>query len=125
MAEKTHSEGWITFAAIMAGLAGAANAITGFLAMFNLGRFSAANVAALNLYGWGLMVLIFGALQIAAAVLLTRRSSVGRIGALILASISILLWMLWLGGYPVAAVAAISFDVLVIYGLSVTGEYFE
>ena len=124
MAERTHSEGWIAFAAIMAGLAGAANGIIGLLAMFNRGPFSSGTMAGLNLYGWGWIMLTFGMFQIAAAILLVRRSQVGRIGALVLASISILFWMLWIGGYPIAAVAAISFDVLVIYGLSVTGDYF-
>jgi len=106
----------------MAGLTGAANGIIGFLVMFNLGRFSSAKLVALNLHGFGLIFPGFGVLQIGAAALLVRRSTIGRIGALVLASVSILMWMLWLGAYPLAAVEAIVFDVLVIYGLPVTSE---
>jgi hypothetical protein len=124
MAERTHSEGWITFAAIMASIAGAVNAIFGFAAMFGLGRFSSEALLFTSVYVFGLGLLVFGAAQIVAALMLFRRNSLGRIGGIILASVSIVFWCLWLGSATTAALIAILLDVLVIFGLSVTKEYF-
>jgi hypothetical protein len=38
--------------------------------------------------------------------------------------VSIIGLMMWMGAFPFAGLAALTLDVLVIYGLSVTGEYF-
>jgi hypothetical protein len=124
MAERTHSEGWITYAAIMAGIAGAVNAIFGIAAMFRLGRFSSPDLIFASLYAFGLGLLVFGAAQILASVFLVRRNAVARVGAIVLASVSIVFWCLWLGNTPTAALVAILLDALVIFGLSVTKEYF-
>jgi hypothetical protein len=59
------------------------------------------------------------------AALLVRRSALGRIAGIIVASVSILMWSLWLGAYTTSALIALVLDVLVIYGLSVTGEHFK
>ena len=124
MAERAHSEGWITFAAIMAGIAGAVNSIFGFAAMFKLGRFSDPALMFASLYAFGLLLLVTGIVQLVTSLLLVRRNNLGRIAAIIIASVSILMWSLWLGSYTTSALIALLLDVLVIYGLSVTGEHF-
>ncbi len=125
MAERTHSEGWITFAAIIAGIAGAVNSVFGLALMFRLGRFGSPELITVGLYGFGLTLLAFGVAEIVAAVLLTRRNVLGRIAAIILASVSILMWSLWLSAYPMAGLIAVVLDVLVIFSLSITGEHFK
>jgi uncharacterized membrane protein len=124
MAERTHSEGWITFAAILAGIAGGVNSIFGIAAMFGLGRFSDPALMFASLYAFGLMLLSAGIVQLVTALLLVRRNALGRIAGIIVASVSILMWSLWLGAYTTSALIALVLDVLVIYGLSVTGEHF-
>ena len=125
MAEHTHSEGWITFAAIMAGIGGGVNAIFGVALMYRLGPFGSPQLAIINLYGFGLMLLFFGVAEILAAVFLVRRINLARIGAMVLAAFSIVMWSLWIGAYPAAALITLVVDVLVLYGLSVTGSYFK
>jgi hypothetical protein len=125
MAEHTHSEGWITFSAMMAGIAGGVNSIFGIALMYRLGPFSSPDLILINLYGFGVMLLSFGIAEIVMAVLLVRRNAIGRYGAMILSAASILMWSLWLGAYTTAALITIGLDILVIFGLSVTGDYFK
>lgn len=123
MEPKAH-EGWITFAAILAGLAGVANLLFGLGGVFRASVFPTNSVLFSTLTYWGWGMIIFGILEILAAVLLVGRSNGGRILAIVLASVSIVGWMLWLGAFPFAGLTALVLDVLVIYGLSVTKEYF-
>jgi hypothetical protein len=125
MAEKTHSEGWISFAAVLMGLAGVANTVFGLAAAIGSAGFPTGGVLFTTLATWGWAMLLFGVLQIGASFLLAGRSNAGRILAIVLASVSIVGWMTWLGALPFAGVAALVLDVLVIYGLSVTAEQFE
>lgn len=124
MAEKTHS-GWITFSTWVVGIAGVVNVIVGLAAMYRLGPFSAPELALLHLYTWGILLLASGVFQLVAAALVARRSVVGRVLAMIMASLSIVMWCLWLGAYTTAAFTALVLDVLVLYGLSATGDQFS
>ena len=99
MAERTHSEGWITFAAILAGIAGGVNTLFGIAAMFGLGRFSDPALMFTSLYAFGLLLLSAGIVQLVTSPLLVRRNALGRIAGIIVASVSILMWSLWLGAY--------------------------
>lgn len=123
--EKTHSEGWISFAAILAALAGIANILWGLAAVLSAAAFPSGGILFTSVMTWGWVLLAFGVLQIVASLALISRSNAGRILAIVLASVSIVAWMTWLGALPFAGVAALVLDVLVIYGLSVTAEYFE
>lgn len=123
MTDRSPSEGWITFSALILGVAGVVNAAVGLLAMYNIGPFGAENVP-VSIYGWGLTLLVFGAASVLAGVFVNRRSSLGRIGGIILASFSLFMWALWLGAYPTAALIVIVLDVLVLFGLSVTRDAF-
>lgn len=125
MGVQEHSEGWITFAAILAGVAGVVNVIWGLAAVVRAGAVAQYTVLFTNISVWGWLSMLFGAAQIVAAFLLVARSNGGRILAISLASISLVLWMLLLGALPLAGLMALVLDVLVIYGLSVTAEYFK
>lgn len=124
MAVQEHTEGWITFAAILAGVAGVVNFIWGLAAVMRGSAIAQYTVLFTNLTAWGWLSMLFGVLQIVAAFLLVARSNAGRILAITLASISLILWMMLLGVLPLAGLMALVLDVLVIYGLSVTAEYF-
>jgi hypothetical protein len=125
VSEKTGSESWITFAAIVAGVAGALNVMFGLAATYGFGPFAAIEVLYASAYALGLLLLFVGGAQAVTAFLLTRRIAFGRVAAIALAASSILLWTLWLGAYQTAAIVAIALDILVIYGMSVTGEHFK
>ncbi len=124
MTATEHSEGWITFAAILAGVAGVANGVWGLAAVLNTSALAQYSVLFTKLNAWGWAIMLFGIVQIIAAFMLVARSNAGRILAIVLAAVSILGWMMWLGALPFAGLAALVLDVLVIYGLSVTGPYF-
>ncbi len=121
---KYHSEGWVNFALIMTMLLGIANAIIGGLA---LGKDQASTVGPVlvDLQQWGWMLLIFGLLQVGAAILLFARKNYGRIFAMLITALAVVGWLLRLGEFPLGAVAGVVLGVLVIYGLWVTGDYFE
>ena len=123
MADGSSSEGWITFTALILGVEGVVNAIVGVLAMYNLGPFGGER-AAVNTYGWGIMLLFFGVASIVAALLISRRSNIGRMGGILLAAASLIMWSLWLGAYTTAALIAVVLDILVLFGLSVSKERF-
>ena len=125
MAEKTHSEGWITFATILAALAGITNLLFGISMMLSANAFPNAGVLFTTLSLWGLGMVVLGALEIVAALWLIARKNAGRIFAIVIASISLVGWMMWRGVFPFAALSALVLDILVIYGLSVTREYFD
>jgi hypothetical protein len=125
MATYEHSEGWITFAAILAGVAGVVNGVVGLGAIANAHALTQYGILFTNLNAWGWLTLLFGVLQIVAAFLLMARSNAGRILAMVLASISLVLWVMLIGALPLAGLIAVALDILVIYGLSVTSEYFQ
>lgn len=122
--ERAGSEGWVTFSALTLGVAGVIHALVGVFAMYGLGPFTADNVP-VSIYGWGVTMLFFGGASIVAGFLTNRRSNLGRVGGIILASLSLVMWAVWLGNNPVAATVAPLLDVLILYGLSTTKAHFS
>lgn len=125
MADRTHSEGWVTFAAILSAVAGAANLMFGLAAMFGWGKFGSQALIFASMYAFGLTLACWGAAQLITSWFLVRRSALGRIAGIIIAAVSLFMWTMWIGAYTHAALLALVLDVLVIFGLSVTKEYFE
>lgn len=124
MADERHGEGWIAFAIVMALMAGCVNGIFGITALLAKTAFKAGSVTQLTLQQWGWVLLIFGVLQIVASLMLAGRKNSGRIFAIVLAALSLLGWMFWVGALPLAGVTAVVLDIFIIYGLSVTKPYF-
>ena len=124
MADEKHGEGWIAFAIVMALMAGCANGIFGLTAVFSKEAFKEGSLAYVTLQQWGWVLMLFGVLQIVAAIMLAGRKNSGRIFAIVLAALSFLGWMFWVGSLPLAGLTVIVIDILIIYGLSVTKEYF-
>jgi len=124
MAEGKHGEGWVAFAIVLAMMAGSVNAIFGITALLSKEAFASESLAHVTLQQVGWVLLIFGVLQFVVAFALAGRKNWGRILAIALAAISVIAWMLWVGALPLAGITAIVLDILIIYGLSVTKEYF-
>jgi hypothetical protein len=116
-------EGWVSFAGIMIGLVGTLNIIYGIAAISN-SKFYFQNatyvISDLKAYGW--LTLCIGAVQLAAAFGIFSRQNWARWVGIISAAANTLVQVLWLPSYPLASLALMAIDILVIYGLVAYGK---
>jgi hypothetical protein len=114
--------GWVLFAGIMIMIAGVLNVIWGIAAIDN-SRFFVADtrfiLSGLNTWGW--IILIIGALQIAAALSIWSGGTFGRWFGITVAACNAIGALLALPAYPSWSLAIFAVDVLVIYGLATYG----
>lgn len=111
--------GWITFAALMLGLAGTFNVIDGIVALSKSSFFTTnATYVFSNLHTWGWIVLILGVFQIIAALVLLSGSEIARWFGIAVAGINALGQLAFVPAYPVWGLLMFSVDVLIIYGLA-------
>jgi hypothetical protein len=115
--------GWVAFAGIMIGLVGVINVIYGIAAISN-SKFYFHNVeyvfSDLKTYGW--IATIIGATQLAAAFGIFSRSGWARWVGIITAGCNVVLQLVYISAYPLAALAVMAIDILVIYGLVAYGR---
>lgn len=116
-------EGWVLFAWLMLLVAGLMSIIDGIVALSQSSFFEryGAEYVAGDLTTWGWVVLIVGIVEIAAAVSVWRGGSFGRWAGMIIAGLSVLVWLFWIPIVPFWALFVMFLDVLVIYGLAVYG----
>ncbi len=120
--------GWVTFAAVVALLAGAYNVLTGIAAISNDDTLASATkevLYGLNLSLWGWSTLITGALQILAGVLIIQRNEWGLALGVTLAGLSALITVFVIFVFPLWSIAVLALDALVIYALLVRAEEFS
>ena len=111
--------GWITFAALMLGLAGTFNVIDGIVALSKSSFFTTnATYVFSNLHTWGWIVLILGILQLVAAFTLWGGSELARWFGIIVAGLNAIGQLLFIPAVPFWSLAMFSIDVLIIYGLA-------
>lgn len=122
--EATGWTGWVVFAGVLMMIAGAVWAIQGLIAVFNhdLVIFGTEGALLLNVTGWGWVHLLLGLLLFLCGVLVMRGNMFGRIMAVIIAFISILVNFVWLPVYPVWAIIIITLDLFIIYAVTVHGR---
>ena len=112
--------GWITFAAVVALLAGAYNVLTGIAAITDddtLAGTAKEVLFGFNLSVWGWSTLITGAFQILAGVLILQRNEWGLALGVSLAGLSALITVFVIFVFPLWSIAVLSLDALVIYAL--------
>lgn len=116
--------GWGTFAAILLTIGGVANALWGWGALRSAadwGEFrpyvDAAFIGQLEFWGW--MSLLWAAVLLVGAFLMFTGHPAGPTTAIVLASVSAMIWIFVLPAFPLLALAAMALDILVIYGLTV------
>jgi hypothetical protein len=114
--------GWVLFAGIMIMMVGVLNIFWGIAAIDN-SRFFVNDSTFIfsNLNTWGWIVLIIGALQLAAAFSIWAGGSFGRWFGIAAATVNAIAALLSIPAYPFWALAIFAVDVLVIYGLSTYG----
>ena len=117
--------GWITFAAIVALVAGAYNALSGLSTLVS--DYGAIDDAAEVLFGisvdaWAWFWLIVGAVQLATGVLLLNRSAWGQLLGVGIAALSALTALFGIFAWPLWAFSVLTLDILVIYALVTHGD---
>jgi hypothetical protein len=114
--------GWITFSAVVLGVAGTFNVVDGIVAL-GKSRFYTANAVYVfsDLRTWGWITLIVGAVSICAAVAVLGRAQWARWFGIAVASLSAIGQLLFVQAYPWWSLAVFALDVLVVYGLAVYG----
>ena len=114
--------GWVLFSGIMILTVAVLNIIWGIAAIGNSSFFVQDQryiLSELNTWGW--VVLIIGALQLAAAFSIWAGGTFGRWFGIAAACANAIAAMLSLPAYPIWSVAILALDLLVIYGLAVYG----
>ena len=119
--------GWITFAAILFLVSGTFHVIDGISALskanaFNLRGTGGGEGLFANLTFWGIVYLIIGGLAIYAGYALLSGTGGGRGVGIFLASVGILVNLMFLGAYPFWALILIAMWFMILYALIVQGE---
>jgi hypothetical protein len=114
--------GWVLFAGIMILMVGVLNIFWGIAAIDNSSFFVQDTryiISDLNTWGW--IVLIIGALQLAAAFSVWAGGSFGRWFGIAAATCNAIAALLSIPAYPFWSLAIFAVDILVIYGLAAYG----
>jgi len=122
--EQTGWAGWLVFASFMMFLVGSFQAIQGLVAIFDDGYYvvrESGLVVNVDYTAWGFLHLILGILLILCGAGVLTGNVVARGVGVLLAGLSALANMAFIGAYPVWSIIVIVVDVLVIYALTVHG----
>ena len=118
--------GLVTFAAVLAIIAGAYNALSGIAAIAEDDRTEQISEV---LYGvditvWGWVWLIIGIVQIVVGVMIYQRHPLGQILGLVWAFLNATLAVFLIFSFPLWAILIVGLNVLVIYALTAKPEEF-
>ncbi len=117
--------GWIFFAAVMLMLMGGFQIIQALVALFDDGFYLTGEdglVVNVDYNVWGWVHLLLGVLLLASGAGVMTGNLAARTVGVILAGLSALVNMAFIGAYPVWSLIIITVDVLVIYALIVHGR---
>ena len=122
--QQTGWTGWVVFAGILMVLAGVLWTIQGLVAVFNndLIIFGEEGALFLNVTGWGWVHIILGLLLLLSGILVMRGNMFGRMMAVLLVMLSIIVNFVWLPVYPLWSIIIIVIDVFVLYAVIVHGR---
>src|SRR3954452_15963768 len=113
--------GWVVFASIMLCVIGALNVVQGLVALTNDTYFLVRaddHLLLTDFTGWGVVLLIWAMVQIAAGLGLNTGHGWARVLAIAAACVSVLIQILFLSAYPIWSTIIIAIDVVVIYALT-------
>jgi hypothetical protein len=123
--DPTGWTGWIVFASFMMILVGSFQAIQGLVALFDDGFYLVGEsglVVDVDYNVWGTIHLLLGVVLVLAGVGVLAGNLAARTVGVILAGLSALANMAFIGAYPIWSLIIITVDVLVIYALIVHGR---
>ncbi|MGH3329704.1 MAG: DUF7144 family membrane protein [Nocardioidaceae bacterium] len=116
--------GLIVFAGILMVMVGIFHAVQGLVALVNDDFFVVGEeyVFEFDVTAWGWIHLIAGVIVAAAGIALFQGAVWARIVAVIVASISIIASFLWMPYYPLWSLIVVTFDLFVIWAVTVHGR---
>lgn len=123
--EPTGWVGWILFAGVVMIVMGAFHAIQGLVALFKQEYFIVGEnglIVANDFDTWGWVHLIAGIVVVLAGFALLGGQMWARVVAVILAVVSAMLNIAFLGAYPLWSLIMIALDVIIIYAITVHGR---
>jgi hypothetical protein len=123
--DPTGWTGWIVFASFMMILVGSFQAIQGLVALFDDGFYLVGEsglVVDVDYNVWGTIHLLLGVVLVLAGVGVLAGNLAARTVGVILAGLSALANMAFIGAYPIWSLIIITVDILVIYALIVHGR---
>jgi hypothetical protein len=121
---QTGWAGWLVFASFMMFLVGSFQIIQGLVALFDDGYYvvrESGLVVNVDYAAWGTLHLIIGVLLVLCGAGVLTGNVVARGVGVLLAGLSALANMAFIGAYPIWSITVIIIDVLVIYALTVHG----
>src|SRR3954449_3342150 len=113
--------GWVVFASIMLCVIGALNVVQGLVALTNDTYFLVRaddHLLLTDFTGWGIVLLVWAVIQIAAGLGLNSGHGWARVLAIGVACVSVLIQILFLSAYPIWSTIIIAIDVFVIFALT-------
>src|SRR5258706_9330746 len=112
--------GWVMFAAVMLAVLGLFNIFEGLVALLrdDLTFINANNLVVVNLTGWGILLLVFGGLLVAAGIGLLARNNMARIVAIVVIGLHALAQIGALSAYPIWSILIIALDVVILFRLT-------
>jgi hypothetical protein len=114
--------GWVDFAAIMLGIAGVWNVLSGILAIGDSRVYVGGETFVFSdLNTWGWIILILGVLQLLAAYALVNGSQWARWFGITVAGLNAIGQLYFVPAFPLWSIAIFAVDILIIYGLAVYG----
>jgi hypothetical protein len=119
--------GWITFAGVMALIAGGYNALSGIAALSDDDTVAAQAwevLYGIDLTAWGWFWLLVGVLQLITGALILQRNSWGLGLGVGIASFSAFLTVFVMFVFPLWAIAVLALDFLILYGLLTHSDEF-
>ena len=112
--------GWVTFAGVMAVVAGVYNSLSGIAALTDDDTLAAQTnevLYGIDLTAWGWFWLVVGLAQIVTGVLILRRNRWGFWLGVGFASVSAMMTVFVMFVFPLWAIAVLTIDFLVVFGL--------
>lgn len=118
--------GWVTFAAVVAGVVAVYNILSGIAAITEDDQTEALNevLYGVDITAWGWFWLVIGALQLLTAVLIYQRNPTGQVLGIIWAFIAASLSVFMIFVAPLWALVMVGINVLVLYALVAQTEEF-
>jgi hypothetical protein len=119
---RTTESGWPVFAGVLFVLAGIFHVMWGIAGITNDDNLTSSGLLFGGLALWGVIYLVLGLLQLAAAWLIAQAKRAGQALGIALAALSAVNAMFTFAAYPLWSATILIVDLLVIYGLSVHGH---
>jgi hypothetical protein len=115
-ARIVRTNGWISFAAVMTGAAGALNIVDGFVALYRTSVFKDALFIG-NLRYWAFAFIVFGVVQVAAGFAIYAGRGWARWFGIVTVALNAFAQLLVIDSYPFYSIAIIAYDVAIFYAL--------